>query len=493
MDKYKILRVLLGSDTSYLSGEEVLDYPSTQVLLENQSTPGIVIIDGLNSQDPENVTSAFDALVELRESAAFCYSPIYFSSSMGEIDPAVDGITTDMRDKLSEATAILERGKRIRSDKLIDNSSLRLLSYMYTRGETYQLKPLCVPFSQWVYVYPVAALLLSSDGISTRFMKAEDVCGLGCMRTFKFDKDMISSVILINFLEENGYIAKTDLIDRIRMCPKCKTGHLNYIDLCPNCGSIDFDKKTMLHCFTCGYVAPESDFTRNMTLVCPSCASVLRHLGSDYDHPLESYECNNCSSRFIDPNVKADCFFCRTRTEPDNLIVNNVFGYILTEKGSTAVKTGTMYTEIRLFDGMNNVVLTYFCRTLDWLSELRKRYAEEAFSLLGIRISGVGEVEEALGQELFNEFMTTLTSRIREMVRTVDVTTSTGPDTFWILLPRTKAENCDAIAKRVMALSELVTLPLAPKISISAKCFVLPYGLSGEATEKQLRLYSESL
>ncbi|MCE5201714.1 MAG: diguanylate cyclase [Synergistaceae bacterium] len=491
MGKYKIYRILLGNDISHFSNEKVFDYPSPQALMDDHVSSGIIIIDGLSNKNTENRTNVFETLALLRRSAVFCCDPIYFSHSMGDIDCLSDGITADIQERLTEAETILDRLEKIHSEKLLDNHNLRLMSYMYIRGEAYELKPLCVPFSPWVYVYPVAALLLDNELISPKRLRGEEMyrtCGV-----FKFDSEMPSSTKIINYLEENGYIEKTEITDRIRRCPKCGTGHLNYIDLCPNCGSIDFEKKTMIHCFTCGHVAPEIDFTRNMSFVCPNCETVLRHLGSDYDHPLESYECCVCGSRFIEPDVKADCFYCRTQTEPEDLAVSNIFSFHISEKGSVAVRTGTMQIAIRLFDDMNNVVFSYFCHTIGWFVNLRKRYPDEAFSVLGIKFSRVYEVEEALGEEFFKELMSEMASRIREMLRNTDMTTSTAPDTFWILLPRTTDEQCNIIARRICALSDLIAVPSVPKISITAKCFAMPCDLSGVSVERQMEIFGEEL
>ena len=493
MKEYKIYRILLGDDPSHVSDEKICDFCSAKDLLMLSPDPGIVIFDGLKGKKTSDKLKVFWELVELRESAEFCYAPIYLSQAMQQLDSLVDGVTGNIEERLREACPILERGERVSREKLAESHDLRLLTYMYVRGDEYALNPICAPFSQWVYSYPVAALLLDSSSKASKILRPEDLTGLERLRSFRFDTEMIMALKVVAFLEENGFIAKYTLADRIRKCPKCNTGHLNYVDLCPSCGSIDFQKKNMMHCFVCGHVAEENDFKKGMSFVCPRCGSALRHLGSDYDHPLESNECNNCGSRFVEPDVKADCLFCRARTDPSNLKVVNVYSYKLTEKGSAAVGTGNMQMEIQLFDGYNNYIFNYFCRMVEWMREYRRRYPEEVFSLLGIRFFNLYEVEHALGTDVYEKLLDELVSRIRSMVRSTDMTTSSAPETFWIALPRTPLEKSGIIAQRVEELNNLIDLKTEKKIQVVSKCFEIPEDGNDATVEKYIESFSEEL
>jgi len=491
MGKYNIYRILLGDTPVHESEQKIIDFCSAEELLETKPLPGIVIIDGLKGKSASEGLKALLEIVKLRRSLEFCYAPIYLSQSMPQIDMIVDGITLNIEDRLTDAIAILERGRRIKPENLIDNHNLRVLTYMYVRGEEYAISPVCSPFSPWVYSYPEAALLLDSSNLSSKILKPEDYSGLERLRSFMFDKELVIALKIICFLEENGYIIKNTLADRIRKCPKCKTGHLNYVDMCPICGSIDFEKKNMIHCFVCGHVAPDTDFKKNMSFVCPKCGSILRHLGSDYDHPLESHECNDCGTKFIEPDVKADCLFCKTRTSANDLVVVNVYSYQLTEKGSAAARTGKMQMEVQLFDGQNNLILIYFCKMAEWLREYRSRYPDEIFSILGIKFTNLYETQNIFGEEFYEKLMDELISRIRAMVRTTDMTTSSAPDTFWVLLPRTSLGNSEIIAQRIEALNDLIETKTENKIEIKAKCFEIPVTENEISVEDYLIEFSE--
>lgn len=493
MKEYKIYRILLGEETAHSSDDNISDFQSARELLEIQPEPGIVLLDGLKGKKTSDRLKVFWELVELRESVEFCCAPIYLSRTMQQIDILVDGITGNIEERLPEAISILEKSVRISRDKLQDNHNLRMLAFMYVRGEEYSLSPVCSPFSQWIYSYPHMALLLDSSTKASKILRPEDLSGLERLRSFRFDTEMIMALRAVSFLEDHGYIAQDALVDRVRKCPKCNTGHLNYVDICPNCGSIDFNKKLMIHCFTCGHVAPDSDFRKNMSFVCPKCNTVLRHLGSDYDHPLESHECNNCGSKFIEPDVKADCLFCKTRSVPSDLTVVNIYSYKLSEKGSAAVRTGTMQMEVQLFDGRNNLKFNYFCSIVEWMREYRKRYSDEIFTMIGIKFSNLYEVETSVGEELYNKIMDEIIFRIRSMVRTTDITTSSAPDTFWILLPRTIFDNSKILAERIEQLNNMLEIKSENKIEITAKCFQIPTDESDMSAEKYLELFAEQL
>lgn len=490
-NRYNILRLIL-SETSYrMSLEPAIDCRSVDEMLSNTFSQSVVVIDGFDSDKRTDMSALFQAVSDLRNTPAFCYAPIYFSHTAGELDNIADGVARSMTEKLPDALPILERGRLVGTKKLAESSELRFLAFMYARGEGYLLKPTRMPFTPWVYAYLPAAVMVSFDRKAT-----EDLFMRGKMNINEMgshEPEIKTSSKFLKSLQRDGFLNQTALVDRVRFCPKCQTGHMNFIDLCPNCDSIDFDKTLMLHCFTCGHVAPEEAFVHNMTLVCPKCRTQLRHIGSDYDHPLESYECNSCSSRFIDPHVVAECMSCGTRSETDALTVNNIYSYVLSEKGVAVVKRGILTQDIAIFDGMNNMSYSYFCRSVEWLSQLKKRYTEDDFTLICVKFAGVYDIEAYLGYERFNEFMQNLSSRMRDMIRTTDVTTSASYDTFWILLPRTPKDSSALIAERMEGIANLIAIPGAPRIIIRAGSFTISGDMADAPVTAMLEAFAKTL
>lgn len=70
-------------------------------------------------------------------------------------------------------------------------------------------------------------------------------------------------------------------------------------------------------------------------LVCSQCKTKLKHIGHDYDRPLESYSCNDCKSIFVDPEVITECIDCGFKTLTENMIKQKVSNYALTKKHIT--------------------------------------------------------------------------------------------------------------------------------------------------------------
>jgi hypothetical protein len=213
------------------------------------------------------------------------------------------------------------------------------------------------------------------------------------------------------------------------------------------------------------------DFLLEGHLRCPFCHTRLRHLGENYDHPMESLLCNDCGHRFIDANVVVGCFNCGTRSWPDELIVKNIFGFKITDKGKTSARVGTIENIYNIFDSLNYIDPPYFNKLLDWHINLHKRYPSEHFSLIGSNIVNLPEVVLSVGREKALKLSNGMARRLREMIRTTDVSTRTSANTIWLLLPKTKEEGAKVLQDRIAKLSTLSDdeLPLQLKvISFSA-------------------------
>ena len=110
--------------------------------------------------------------------------------------------------------------------------------------------------------------------------------------------------------QQENLLEAGELLDRLRQCPSCSSSRLNYVDVCPECHALDIVREPSLHCFVCGHVGPQQAFLKGDALVCPNCLSQLRHIGSDYDRPLENYRCRSCGAFFVDAEVDVRCIDC---------------------------------------------------------------------------------------------------------------------------------------------------------------------------------------
>lgn len=489
--KTKIYRLTLGGELVAPADMLECSYTSVNAMIAEIKAPAAVLIDGLRPENELNIKETLDAIFKLRCSSIFYAAPIYLAKPMGNLNAFVDGVGSRKEDIFPYAAEILTKMDSISIEANAANNDLRLLTFLFCRGDAFSVSPLALAGSPWIYEYPAAFLIGGFVGTTMQILHLGQFADTHSLKKLS----MGSSAEWIVSLCMQGFLVAKGLIDRIRLCPRCLTGTLNYIDSCPLCGSIDFSQKKMIHCFTCGHVAPEENFRNGMMLVCPRCSVALRHIGSDYDRPVESYVCNSCGQRFIEPEVKADCLFCRQKSQTEDLAVRQLYNYMLTAKGKQAVQQGIMNIELSLFDGNRNVLPLYFYQVTDWLLQMKTRYSDEDFSLLCIKIIGIQAEESTAGITQFQKIIDELAIRIRELVRITDITTSTAANTFWVLLPRTSQAGGEILASRVEKLADMVSLENGPHIDILVRCFSIPteYANRGPVAETLISEYESTM
>lgn len=152
--------------------------------------------------------------------------------------------------------------------------------------------------------------------------------------------DIYSTYRYVLSEQGRGVLEPEALIDRIRVCSHCNSGHLNYVEVCPDCSSIDIDSQSSLHCFTCGHVGEQHSFQRRGKLECPKCLTQLRHIGVDYDRPLENHVCHSCSSLFVEAATISQCLSCDSKIKVEELVVRKIYQYRLGEVGEYIFQHG---------------------------------------------------------------------------------------------------------------------------------------------------------
>jgi GGDEF domain-containing protein len=211
--------------------------------------------------------------------------------------------------------------------------------------------------------------------------------------------------------------------------------------------------------------------------MCPNCKGRLRHIGSDYDRPLENYRCQKCEHIFIEPAVSCRCMHCGTASDPEALVPKPIHAYQLTEKGRISAITGSVEDIFSLIDNLNNVNPIIFESILDWLLSLCKRHADEQFSLIVIRIVNVVEITNQLGRHKAKELIDEFARRVRELIRSTDLTTRTNQDILWLLQPKTPPKGNQIVLNRILNLQTegetglqlAITSHHAPSQSINAE------------------------
>ena len=258
----------------------------------------------------------------------------------------------------------------------------------------------------------------------------------------------------LRLMSEQGWFAPGELVDRIRQCAKCNSARLNYVDLCPECNALDIAREPALHCFTCGHVAAQENFLKDGIMMCPNCLTRLRHIGSDYDRPLENLSCRVCHSFFIDADVHARCLDCDHEQQPDALRVREVRHYHLTENARLRCRQGFSESGSNEFFGRLNLISqNAFQNLLDWQIQQSRRYRDTPpCSLLGLKFSNL---EQLLSTPEGQASMDELIERIKDAIRDTDRCSRSSENMLWLLLPHTDRSGVDVLSRR---LSDFTTL-----------------------------------
>ncbi len=300
----------------------------------------------------------------------------------------------------------------------------RLLTYLWLwPGRALMAK--VHPDSQNLYDYPLAALWAEQDNELFPWLYS---------------------------LEREGLIEGAELVDRVRYCSTCHSGHLNYVESCPECGSIDVASESALHCFACGHVAAQSDFLHAGHLSCPNCLSQLRHIGVDYDRPLENYRCNSCHALFVDGVVKARCLEAQHEQLPEQLIVRAIRNYKLTDNGVMYIRNGTLRNLIPEWIG-GNVAKEHFYWLLLWQNKLALRH-QTSHLVVALKFIGLADATYHLGEVEAITRIDALIQRLQSVLRLTDVCCHYRDDILLFFLPNTPENQINVITKKLAALGK---------------------------------------
>ena len=184
-------------------------------------------------------------------------------------------------------------------------------------------------------------------------------------------------------------------------------------------------------------------------LVCPKCATQLRHIGADYDRPLENYLCNECGQSFIEPLVIARCLACGAENPTEALVPRQVYALRLSERGRLAARTGSLEDIYALFDNLNYTRPQFFSRR--WWTGCWRCAADTPRSASACSGSGcaTSQLTDRIGRYRTAEVVDEFAARLRETVRKTDLSTRTDQRTLWILLPKTECPACTILLTRL--------------------------------------------
>jgi GGDEF domain-containing protein len=321
-----------------------------------------------------------------------------------------------------EQTRSRAQAMRARNDDRSADSLL--LEYMW-------LRPDCVlePLADWRhprrYRYPMLEALDRSDS----------------------DPDAI-----LQRLDKRGLIERVALRDRQRECDHCGSAQLNFIDVCPNCRSIEVDQHAALHCFNCGLIAPEERFVHGDQRQCPKCGNRLRHIGSDYDRPLETNVCHSCDHVFVEGEVEARCAVCRHTSATTRLRLRKIHSWRLSGLGCLAAQGVAAGPGPTLFEPRQFLPYPQFVGSLEWSLKLVNEGSFN-FALVGLHLENLEQLRGALGAGRTADLLEACTERLRESLGEADLATHADQDTVFLLLPNADRKRLSALHHTVRDLA----------------------------------------
>ena len=382
------------------------------------------------------------------------------------LDHLLDGYV-ETAEAAGTAARTLWSGIAQQTDLPIDTPDARLMSYLALR-RGYQLAPVRDWRSRELYRYPLLeAFGASADGE------------------------------LLGLLQQRGMLRRTGLIERLRLCPACQGAHLLFVDACPNCHGLEIEADESIHCFTCGHVASQRAFSLAGGLQCPNCRARLRHIGTEYDRPLEHHHCKRCAERFTEAEVITHCGICEHESRPELLITREVGRYEITEYGRIRVLNQDISTPLVSVERNGSLHPQVFEQLLGWQSEIAAQHPECHFTLLHIQLKHLEETSSLLTPEAASRLLRMLSERLPSLVRPGDVCTRTQSADFWVLMPQADPTATKALIEQLQALFEASDELRAANLRFSARALESGHTslteTSGNALMRKLAEQSEEV
>jgi Thaumarchaeal output domain 1 len=253
----------------------------------------------------------------------------------------------------------------------------------------------------------------------------------------------------LQFLARRDYLEER-FFDRVSLCPKCASHHLNVREICPGCRRAHLANEGLLHHFRCGYVGRLSEFTTvddgDGSRLCPKCNRKLHHLGTEYDRLGKAFVCRECGFITENPPVEAFCLACGARTLAEDLVSQDVFSYVLTSFGSAAIRRGSLLdsdNELVFIAGApvyrRSVILEFLDHEMK-----RLRHFKSGFALLFAEYSSQAMDDRKGSPESW-------LTRLRQCLREVDLIGQLADAVFVVILPQTKQRAAEALRHRIVA------------------------------------------
>ncbi len=269
---------------------------------------------------------------------------------------------------------------------------------------------------------------------------------------------------VLNALVKREYLEPVEASNEIQVCSQCEGGLLNFKNCCPNCESVDLHMEPFVHCFSCGNVGPVKELMSHQELVCNRCQTTLKHIGIDYDKPLEDKICEKCQHRFFEPNTLSVCLFCSHVSNPDALNTRKLNAFRLTRKGGTFAKNQLQKLELDLGAFFQLVNFSLWELIVQWQMRVCQRHTEVEFVAGVIFVENINALVEEVGFLKTEQQLVLFYENARSLFRSTDLI-SVDDERLFCLLTMTNLGHIEVIQERIKQFDEKAS-PDDPKLDI---------------------------
>ena len=251
----------------------------------------------------------------------------------------------------------------------------------------------------------------------------------------------------LRFLAGRDYLEQR-FFDRVSLCPKCASHHLNVREICPGCRGAHLANEGLLHHFRCGYVGRQSEFTEDSDgrRVCPKCNHRFHHVGTEYDRLGTASVCRECGHITENPPVEAACLACGARTPAEDLVSTDVFSYVLTSLGFAAIRRGSLLDDDDEFLFVGGAPVYRSTVILEFLNHevQRLHHFKNGFSVLLAKC--MCEATDDRDGAVVPSWLT----KLRRYLRDVDLIGQLAEAVFVVILPQTNKRAAEVLRQRVL-------------------------------------------
>lgn len=363
----------------------------------------------------------FVALLKKIRSSTYTYLKPVFCTNADYVDYTAE-LFTDIKTMIKfidtinhEISTIKQISQKVKVESISRDWQARLLLYLYTRRSIRYLKPRKNKTKNSFFSYPVIDVFSQDES----FDYYEWIKELKDREILKFKK----------------------FVKSFFCCSNCSSVKALFSEICFECKSEDIFLDDFLHCYACGNISPESQFmSTDDELICSQCKSKLKHIGVDYDRPLESYSCMNCDSIFMEPEVITECIDCGTITSTERMKKQKVNEYTLTNKAQQYIRMNLLEYSMSMFDDINYIVPEFFYNLIEWAYSMQDRDKAYEFSLLYINIFDYVNITD----------ISILSKSLKNALRKTDMLTRWKENqSIWAWLPNTPLEGAEIVADKL--------------------------------------------